>query len=329
MLYKLNLGVWGSIFAVPSCVADRLKLINGDHLKVLLYVLKNSDKLLTEEEISMATGVGTGTVGDALIFWKNMEIIEESGGELIPKKGEPSSATAEEKPPVSQPDRRKEAEIRVKLTAEPHYPPKEITENINKKQAFEHLCEIFQSHKGSAPSHTELNTLMILTEEVGLPAEVVIMLVEYSFSVDKATPAYMKKVAKDWYDSGIDSIAKAEERIQLLSSRNTLEGKLRTKFRMTSAFSSKQKEIIAGWAELSVSDELIDEAYEITLDKTGKLSFPYMDSIIRKWSEKGYKSLSDINGDKLFSKPQQTGEGTSFDIASLENSTYERYRKKQ
>ena len=87
----------------------------------------------------------------------------------------------------------------------------------------------------------------------------------------------------------------------------------------------KQKEIIAGWAEMDISEELIDEAYEKTLNATGKLSFPYMDSILRSWKEKGISSPEQAQQDK----PAQTVMESSFDINALEQSSYERYRKKE
>lgn len=323
MAYKLNLGVWGSVFAVPSCVADSLKVTNGDHLKVLLYLLKNPSMLLTNEEIAQVTGVGTGTVSDALIYWKNMGVISEADGELAPTQGDP----VPEKPAlvISKPDN---AAVKVKLTAEPQFRPMAVAEKVNNEEAFKFVCQTFERLKGKTLTHTERNTLMVLTEEIGLPSEVVVMLVEYCFSMDKATPAYMKSVALDWFNSGIDSISKAEERIQQLKTRNTLEGRLHSKFRMTSAFSTKQREFITGWAELNISDELIDEAYEKTLNATGKLSFPYMDSILRNWTDKGITSAAQLSQDKTV-QSAAAPVAASFDASMLEQSAYERYRKKK
>ena len=44
MSIKINLGAWSSVFAVPSKIVDEgLKFSDGVKLKVLLYVLRNSD----------------------------------------------------------------------------------------------------------------------------------------------------------------------------------------------------------------------------------------------------------------------------------------------
>ena len=322
MAVKINLGVWNRVFAVPSVVADSLKLTNGDHLKVLLYILGNAGKELSPEEIGSATGIGAGTVADALLYWQNMNVLTDVEGEVMPPEA-PVTANV----PAASPDRRA-AEVKVKLTADTHFPPKEVAAAVNNDEAFRFLCQNFERHVGRPLKHSERNVLMVLTEEVGLPVEVAAMLVEYCFTIDKATPAYMKSVALDWYNNGIDTIEKAEERINQLKVRNSLENRLHAKFRMTSAFSSKQKEFITGWAEAGISEELIDEAYERTLDGAGKLSFPYMDAILRSWADKGITSPSQIPKD---GKPaaQSAPVAASFDIAMLEQSAYERYRNKQ
>lgn len=331
MAVKINLGVWNRVFAVPSVIAESLKLTNGDHLKVLMYILGNAGKELSPEEIGSATGVGAGTVADALIYWQNMNVLTDVEGEVMPPEAPAVSVPAAEiaAPAVSASADKRAAEIKVKLTADTHFPPKEVAAAVNSDEAFKFLCQSFERHVGRPLKHSERNVLMILTEEVGLPVEVAAMLVEYCFTIDKATPAYMKSVALDWYNSGIDTIEKAEERIIVLKSRNTLENRLHSKFRMTSAFSSKQREFITSWAEIGISEELIDEAYERTLDATGKLSFPYMDAILRSWADKGITSPSQIPKDNKPTAAFTPPAAASFDIAMLEQSAYERYRNKQ
>ncbi len=320
MGYRLDLSVWNSVFAVPSSIVDsHLKIAGGDHIKVLLLMLRYPDREFSLADISAAAGVTADTAEDALIFWEQRGVIANNGGVLTPVK--------ETVQPVSfaSADIDDKAVARAKLTSDIQFPPREIARTVNGDDAFRCLCATFERLAGRPTKHSERNTLMVITDEIGLPSEVALMLVEYCFSMDKATPAYMKSVALDWVECGIDNIAKAEERISVLSARNTLEGKLRTKFRMTSAFSKKQKEIIAEWAQMGISEELIDEAYEKTLNQAGKLSFPYMDSILRSWKEKGITSPEQIQQDK----PVQSPSESSFDINALELSSYERYRKKE
>ncbi len=328
MNYKINLGVWGSVFAVPSCVVDHyIRIADGKQLKTLLYLLKNASATLREEDIAAVTGLEPCDVSDALLFWENVGVIAASDGELFPAQGD----SAERKDPAERKDtdERKDsggteipAGVKAKLSADTQFPPKEIASAVNSDRAVRYLFETFERLAGRPTKHAERNTLMLLIEEAGMPCEVAVMLVEYCFSIDRATPAYIKAAALDWCESGIDTIGKAEERIQLLRSRHSLESRLHARFGMTSAFSKSQKEILAVWAEAQYPDELLDEAYDLCMKNTGKLNLKYMDSILRSWAEKGYTAAAQTKAEK---KPETVG--SSFCVDELEQAAYAKYKK--
>ena len=319
MNFQLNLGVWGSVFAVPACVVDNyIKIASGEQLKVLLYLLKNAGVPLRSADIAAVTGVSESEAEDALIFWENVGVVSSSDGVLQPPEG-----AAERFAPIAE-STAVPAEVKVKLTADPQFRPKEIAVAVDSSSAVRYLFETYERLAGRPTKHTERNTLMLLTEEIGLPCEVAVMLVEYCFSVEKATPAYMKSVALDWCESGIDSIGKAEERIKTLRARYGLENRLRGMFRLNSAFSKSQKEIISEWTELDINPELIEEAYDVCMRSTGKMSLPYMDKVLRGWLDKGITTPEQVAQTKNVPKPKQEA---SFSVGSLEQTAYAKYRK--
>lgn len=323
MNVKLNLGAWGSVFAVPSRVVDYLRIADGKQLKVLLALLRNPEKPLTGGELAALTGVPSGDVGDALLFWENVGLLAPCGEALVPAEGDPPafvSSGAEQ--PQSKP---LSPSARAKLGGEPQFPPKEIAAAVNTDESVRYLFETFERLAGRPTKHAERHALMILTEEVGIPSEVAVMLVEYCFSVDRATPAYLKAAALEWAESGIDTIGKAEERIKLLRSRHTLESRLRAKFGRTSAFSKSEKELIAVWAEADYPDGLLDEAYDLCMKNTGRLSLKYMDTVLRSWREKGYTAAEQVRGE---AKPGKTASaGSSFNVNDVGQTAYERYKR--
>ena len=75
---------------------------------------------------------------------------------------------------------------------------------------------------------------------------------------------------------------------------------------------------------MELPDSLIDAAYDATLNGAEKLSFPYMDSILRKWKEQG---ITDPAQKKKKKKQEPSEGGSSFDINELEQSAYQRYKK--
>ena len=89
MVYNINPQIFHSAFSVPSDVADKyLKLSKGEHLKVLIYILRNSIKNPTVEEISSETDVSVYDVKEALLFWADAGflIIENTSKEIDNKK---------------------------------------------------------------------------------------------------------------------------------------------------------------------------------------------------------------------------------------------------
>lgn len=322
MDYRLNLGAWRKIFAVPMCVAeDHLKIASGTQIKVLLYMLAHPELGHRAENIAEAIGISREDVDDALLYWVNADILANDGKEYYPSENTVQVQTAQLEQPAAKPaapPEQEEAplntpEARALLNSETHFPPKAIAAAINGDNAVKCLFDMYQQLSGRPPKHSEQQTLMILVEEIGLPCEVTMMLVEYCFNIDKATPAYMKAVAMDWVENGITDIGKAEERIKTLHSRFNTEKRLQKKFDLPSSFSSKQKQMIAEWTDMGMPEELIEAAYDITLDNTGKLSFPYMDKILRKWADEGIKTPEQL---EQYNKKKNTGSGSGSDSSA-------------
>ena len=75
MHYQIDLGPWGGIFAVPTCVVDKhLKLASGLALKVLLLLLRTQIPL-SAEEIATRLGQSQGDVRDALAYWEQAGLL--------------------------------------------------------------------------------------------------------------------------------------------------------------------------------------------------------------------------------------------------------------
>ena len=329
MDYRINLGAWRKVFAVPSCVADNnhLKLASGTQIKVLLYLLAYPDMSIREDIIAEAIGTAPADISDALLYWTNAGILTNDGGEYYPSEQRQSTAAPANIPAETHTNELSTPEARAALSSETHFPPKVIAGAVNGDKAVKYLFDTYERLAGRPPRHAEQQTLMILVEEIGLPCEVTMMLVEYCFKIDKASPAYMKAVARDWIESGIDDIPKAEERIRVMQDRFNTEARLRKKFGLSSSFSQKQRQTIAEWSDLGIPEALIDEAYDIMLTNTGKLSFPYMDKILRKWHSEGITDPSQIERARKTDSGSQTVSSTpSYNTAEIELESYEMYK---
>jgi DNA replication protein DnaD len=314
MDYRINLGAWNSVFAVPSVVVDNyIKLAGGNNLKVLLFILRNAGSEFPARKISSETGVNIDDVKDALLFWEQMGLFAAHENEIVPANRPLESAR-----PQSE---NKDAQCTaLHIEREPRFPPKEIARAVRDDKSMDFLFKECERIFGRLLRHNEQNSLMIITDDVGIPAECALMLVEYCFSVGKATPAYMRRLAKDWHEREIMSIGKAEAEIKILRELNSFEGKLKRLLEINRAFSEKEKEIIRKWSCCYYDDEIIYAAYQMTLDGAKQLSFPYMNKILENLEKDGIKNKAQLEeSQKKYKKAQQKNEDTrsSFDLEKV------------
>lgn len=95
MSYTVNLGCWGSIFAVPTDVVDKyLKIAGSAQLKVLLWILRHSGEQFDADTVAAALNMGSFDVKDCLEFWVSFGVIAENNGTITP------GAAAEQTLPV-------------------------------------------------------------------------------------------------------------------------------------------------------------------------------------------------------------------------------------
>ena len=89
MSYTVNLGCWGSIFAVPTDVVDKyLKISGSAQLKVLLYILRHSGEQFDIETIAQYLNMGTFDVKDCIEFWSSFNIIAVNNNVITPAQGQ-------------------------------------------------------------------------------------------------------------------------------------------------------------------------------------------------------------------------------------------------
>ena len=321
MEYKLNLGCWGNVFAVPAAVVDDyIKIASGDNLRILLFFLRNADKAYTLGQIGQCLSLTENQVEDGLAFWKQRGLLAECSGEIKPADGEAKMQT------VSEPTFKQEQSSlqRIELTKAPAFTPKEIAKTVRGNEKADLLFKYCEKMFGRALKHNEQNTLMIIIEDACMPVEVAMLMIEYCFSIEKKSPAYMRSLALDWTEREINTIEKAEAHIMELKNLNSAQSRLRTMFGMNSAFSRAQKDYIETWVnKFCFTDEMIDAAYQRTLDNTGKLSFSYMNKILASWHNMGYTRLEQVEKDK---KDKASDTGSSFDISEIEKMVAEKYK---
>ncbi len=289
MGYKMNLGSWNSIFAVPCAVVDdHIKLAGSAQLKVLLWFLRHAGQNVSIEEISKALAMHPADIKDAMQYWIENRIIENNSGELSPtkltehqsSKKVPTNETVI-KNDIEQPPKKKQSKILRHQVPDTSY----VVDRIASSKEFEALVHESEIILSRPVSNNDLAHFIMFHDDYGLPLDVILMILQYAVSVEKPNINYINKIALNWGEEEIDTIEKAEQKIRKLELSNkawsTVEKIIGLDHRSPTL---SESEMVNRWInDWGYSEILIKEAYDRCVDSKGKYIAKYMDGIIKKW----------------------------------------------
>lgn len=175
----------------------------------------------------------------------------------------------------------------------------EISEAMTENKALSDLCAISQEILGKTLKNKDIETLYWFYDELGLSPEVITMLLEYCVSKDKRNMNYIEKVAISWHKNGITTIDSADKFITAEKEKNSYFYTLRKLFGIENRNLSKTEEVyLKTWHDdYGMDENMIGLAYEYCIMHTNKLSFPYMNSIIKRWNEIGIHTVAAAEND--------------------------------
>ncbi len=302
MSFEINPYAYKSIFPVPtSVVDDNIRLASVLQLKVLLYMLRYSDKDLSSEDVSAALSLDKADTEDAMIFWQERGLLikgEDSARPIVHLQATTDITIAKvDEYPAEEvtPQPKKVADIPISRPSH-----EQIAARLKECKEFSGLFAEAQAALGKTIGYDGQSVLIMMHDSYGLPFEVILMAVEYSVTQQKTGFSSIAKIGKIWSEQGIDTLEGAMEYIEEHNSVNEVWNKLRTLTDITNRTpTTKQRGYLVAWVkEYGYDENIIYYAYEESVDRTGKMSMPYMDKIIRSWHEKGVKTPMDIQREK-------------------------------
>ncbi len=195
----------------------------------------------------------------------------------------------------------------------PNYGEKDVLEAMDSDGDFRLLYGEIQRLLGRGLNTEELKILLGFTRYLGLPGEVISLLV--SFCKDRArqkgnlrSPSLrtIEKEAYRWAEQGIVTLETAAAYIHAQNVKSSqmasLLGILQIRGR---ALTAAEERYAASWLEMGFSQELITAAYEKTCLNTGGLNWAYMNKILSSWHASGFKTLEDVRaGDRKNAVPK-------------------------
>lgn len=344
MAFRLGNGIWSGVFAVPDAIVDdHLKLASGLSVKVLLLLLRHGGDI-SVERLTTVLGHAAVDIQDAVNYWVQVGVIvsaEESATtvasdfepanvpDIVNKTDQIQSSQSLAAPvppptpalspePASQPVTKVGAGRRQRITTQM------INEMAKEDTNIAYLLQEVQAVLGSTLTPVATDTVVALYTYHGMQPDLILMLIHYCVSIGKNSMRYIEKVAANWLDRGIDTHEKVEAEILRLTQSDEIEYKIKSAFGIYDRnLITSEKKYIQTWVnEYQMDIALIQLAYERTIERKGKLSFPYISGILTNWHKKGVhtpaQAMQELR-EKPANKNHPSSSDSSYDMDELEN----------
>ena len=285
MDYFVNPSCFLSAFAVPVELCDKyLKLAKGEHIKVLLYMLRNNASNLTEEQISESLSISLYDVKEALIFWADAGILN-----------------CKEAPKVQKEEKIAYQKI-IKPTRE------DILLRSQQDNKIKWLLNQSQLVFGRNLKENETQTLVWLYDDLGLNIDILFLILNHAKNVNKLRISFIQSMAVEWLNKGIDTLEAADEELRALASSDLAWAAVRSAFGLPPRKpTKKENEFSNVWVnDWKMSKEMLEAAYDVCVDAKGEVIFAYINTVLDNWHKSGYKTPSDIKKEVKEDKIQKS-----------------------
>lgn len=176
----------------------------------------------------------------------------------------------------------------------PDYQRADVAERLERSAEFRALTDQVERKLGKRLTTPDVAVLLGLTDYLGLPADVVYLLVCHCVervrrrSGEGRRPG-MKQIEKEgyaWARLGIDTQAAAAEYLRKYAQRQDLLPRYMRALGLGDRFPSPSEEkYLLAWQEMGFPPETVAIAYEKTILKKQELNWRYLNGILRRWHE--------------------------------------------
>ncbi len=177
----------------------------------------------------------------------------------------------------------------------PSYTEQDVIRAMNEDSSYHSLCEELQRLLGRILSIEERKIILRFLHYLGLPPEVVSMLVSYCKERARQkgrlrNPSLhtIEKEAYAWAERGIDTLEEAAAFIQAQNVRNSRLSRLMNILQIRGRnLTAGEERYAQAWLDLGFDEACFSMAYERTCLNTGGLNWAYMNKILQRWHQAG------------------------------------------
>lgn len=203
--------------------------------------------------------------------------------------------------------------------APPEYTAGDIARELEGSSPFPGLVQEVERRLGKVLSTADLKMLYTLYDYLALPAEVVLLLVNWCIEENqrKYGEGRMPKFSQIrregfiWRRLGVDTPEAADAHLRQQSQLRGREKELLPLLNIAGRPPVEQeRKYLDSWVQMGFDNGAIRLAYERTVFKKQSLSWPYMNSILKSWHQKGLHTAEQVaSGDSGLPRRRQPATG--------------------
>lgn len=199
----------------------------------------------------------------------------------------------------------------------PNYTEQDVLRAMDTDLDFRGLYGEIQRLMGRALNTEELKIILGFIRYLGLPAEVISVLVSYcrdrarrKGSLRNPSLRTIEKEAYYWAERGIDTLEEAAAFIQTQNVRASRLHQLMEQLQIRGrSLTAAEEKYASSWLDMGFDREAIAMAYERTCLNTGNMNWAYMNKILSRWHAAGLHTGEAVkNGDRKPGDPQKGGQ---------------------
>ena len=210
----------------------------------------------------------------------------------------------------------------------PNYSENDVLDAMERDMDFRSLYGEVQRLLGRNLNTEELKILLGFVRYLGLPADVISLLVCYCKerarkrgSLRNPSLRTVEKEAYQWAEQGIDTLEAASAYIQTQNQRESQMTSLMSLLQIRGRNLTAAEERYAGaWLTMGFDADAIREAYERTCLNTGGLNWAYMNKILTRWQQAGFHTLEQVRaGDQKNLPKGASGQLGAAELEAIQN----------
>lgn len=200
----------------------------------------------------------------------------------------------------------------------PEYSSADIARRSESDRDFDAVVTEAQRLFGRLLNSNDTRILLGIYDHLGLPAEVMCLLLNHCLETyqhqhgDGRLPTfrYIEQEARHWARYEIITAEAAEEHVTRELLRRLDIQKLQEILQIRGRdYTPTERKYAEGWLELGMELDALAVAYDRTVVGTGRLTWKYMDKIVRDWHSKGLLSAAAVaRGDSRFASRSSDSE---------------------